>query len=143
MPGIPPERERSLAVLDVCILQSRPRIVGESGMKLAGGRRHAATSAHWTVSNLPSLWQATVSSAPPTPRREMLVRTWCIVGAGIVGLSVAYELVSEGSSVVVLDDGSHRGRHDGAHFRPSLNALDDRYTKLERLLAPEQVRCGG
>lgn len=57
----------------------------------------------------------------------------CIVGAGIAGLTTAYLLAREGKSVVVLDDGpigSGMTQRTTAHLS---NALDDRYTNIERL----------
>lgn len=57
----------------------------------------------------------------------------CIVGAGIAGLTTAYFLTQAGKSVIVLDDGpvaSGETERTTAHLS---NALDDRYTELERL----------
>ena len=57
----------------------------------------------------------------------------CIVGAGIAGLSTAYELLRGGKSVIVLDDGpivSGETERTTAHL---VTALDDRYFELERL----------
>src|SRR5215467_5641613 len=57
----------------------------------------------------------------------------CIVGAGIAGLSVAYLLSREGKSVVVLEAG-HIGFGETSRTTGHLsNALDDRYSELERL----------
>src|SRR5215212_10243980 len=52
-----------------------------------------------------SLWEATSEAAPLNPLRENVEADVCIVGAGIAGLSVAYRLVRDGLSVVVVDDG--------------------------------------
>jgi glycine/D-amino acid oxidase-like deaminating enzyme/nitrite reductase/ring-hydroxylating ferredoxin subunit len=57
----------------------------------------------------------------------------CVVGAGIAGLSCAYQLRKEGHSVLVLDDrgiGSGETGRTTAHLS---NALDDRYHVLERV----------
>lgn len=57
----------------------------------------------------------------------------CIVGGGIAGLLIADRLTSEGLSVIVLDQGTMahgETGHTTAHF---VTALDDRYTKLERM----------
>lgn len=64
----------------------------------------------------------------------------CIVGAGIAGLTTAYLLAREGTSVVVLDDGpiaSGMTQRTTAHLS---NALDDRYTKIERLHGQKGAR---
>jgi glycine/D-amino acid oxidase-like deaminating enzyme/nitrite reductase/ring-hydroxylating ferredoxin subunit len=57
----------------------------------------------------------------------------CIVGAGIAGLSTAYELSRRGMHVVVLEDRllvSGETERTTAHLS---NALDDRYFELEKL----------
>ena len=64
----------------------------------------------------------------------------CIVGAGIAGLSVAYQLTRAGKSVIVLDDGpivSGETERTTAHL---VNALDDRYFELERLHGEKGAR---
>lgn len=64
----------------------------------------------------------------------------CIVGAGIAGLTTAYLLLRAGASVVVLDDGpvgAGETERTTAHLS---NALDDRYTFLERKHGQETAR---
>ena len=56
----------------------------------------------------------------------------CVVGAGISGLSVAYALSREGRSVVVLDDGDIGGGMTQRTTAHLANAVDDRYTEIER-----------
>jgi glycine/D-amino acid oxidase-like deaminating enzyme/nitrite reductase/ring-hydroxylating ferredoxin subunit len=64
----------------------------------------------------------------------------CIVGAGIAGLSTAYQLASEGRSVVVLDDGPIGGGESG-HTTAHLTAvLDDRYYNLASLHGAQNAR---
>jgi glycine/D-amino acid oxidase-like deaminating enzyme/nitrite reductase/ring-hydroxylating ferredoxin subunit len=57
----------------------------------------------------------------------------CIIGAGIAGMSTAYLLARAGLSVVVLDDGPIGGGETGRTTAHLSNALDDRYSELERL----------
>src|SRR6185503_5330192 len=65
----------------------------------------------------------------------------CVIGAGIAGLSVAYELAREGRSVVVLEDGTTIGGGETSRTTAHLsNAFDDRYTKVERLHGAEGAR---
>ncbi|MFL6232791.1 MAG: FAD-dependent oxidoreductase [Thermoanaerobaculia bacterium] len=64
----------------------------------------------------------------------------CIIGAGISGLSTAYHLVRNGLSVVVLDDGPIGGGETGRTTAHLSNALDDRYSELERLFGQEGAR---
>jgi glycine/D-amino acid oxidase-like deaminating enzyme/nitrite reductase/ring-hydroxylating ferredoxin subunit len=63
-----------------------------------------------------------------------------IVGAGIAGLSVAYELALAGRSVIVIDQRTICGGMTGrttAHFT---NAIDDRYYRMEELHGAEGAR---
>lgn len=56
-----------------------------------------------------------------------------MIGAGIAGLSVAYQLTNSGKSVIVLEDGpivSGETERTTAHL---VNALDDRYFELEQM----------
>lgn len=57
----------------------------------------------------------------------------CVVGAGIAGMSVAYELALTRRSVIVIDQGTICGGMTGrttAHFT---NAFDDRYFRMEEI----------
>jgi glycine/D-amino acid oxidase-like deaminating enzyme/nitrite reductase/ring-hydroxylating ferredoxin subunit len=82
--------------------------------------------------NTLSLWQAT--SILPTfesLRRDVRCDV-AIVGAGITGLSCAYELARRGRHVVVIDEG---GIGNGETSRTSAHlatGLDDRYYEIER-----------
>ena len=65
----------------------------------------------------------------------------CIVGAGIAGLSVAYELTRMGQTVVVLDDGAIGRGMTGRTTAHIVNALDDRYYDLaDRIVKLEYGR---
>src|SRR5437868_11239072 len=79
-----------------------------------------------------SYWEATAPRDQLNPLRENTSADTCIVGAGIAGLSIAYELTRSGQKVIVLDDGLiGRGMtsRTTAHL---VNALDDRYYDLEK-----------
>src|SRR5437867_3969710 len=79
-----------------------------------------------------SFWEATDEEPALHPLRENISADVCIVGAGIAGLSIAYELSHAGQRVIVLDDGAvGRGMtsRTTAHL---VNALDDRYYNLEK-----------
>jgi glycine/D-amino acid oxidase-like deaminating enzyme/nitrite reductase/ring-hydroxylating ferredoxin subunit len=80
-----------------------------------------------------SLWMQTVEMPPTSPLREDLEVDVCIVGAGIAGLTTAYLLAREGKSVAVLDDGPIGGGETGRTTAHLSNALDDRYSVLEKL----------
>jgi glycine/D-amino acid oxidase-like deaminating enzyme/nitrite reductase/ring-hydroxylating ferredoxin subunit len=87
-----------------------------------------------------SIWAATVKM--PICRRlarDLRVDV-CIVGAGIAGLTTAYLLGRSGTRVVVLDDGgiaSGMTRMTTAHLS---NAIDDRFTNLQRWQGEEGSR---
>src|SRR4026207_296043 len=82
-------------------------------------------------SNL-SFWEVTDEDTPLHPLRGNTSADVCIVGAGIAGLSIAYELSHHGQKVIVLD-GGEIGRGMTARTTAHLvNALDDRYYDLEK-----------
>ena len=64
----------------------------------------------------------------------------CVVGAGIAGLSTAYQLARAGVRVVVLDEGPIGRGETGRTTAHLSNALDDRYEWLERVHTPERAR---
>lgn len=87
-----------------------------------------------------SLWEATSSAGSLNPLREDTSADVCIVGAGIAGLSVAWQLVRDGQSVVVLDDGAI-GRGMTARTTAHIaSALDDRYYEIEKLHGEDGAR---
>src|SRR5437588_8276476 len=57
----------------------------------------------------------------------------CVIGAGIAGISTAYLLGRDGRRVIVIDDGVVGGGETGRTTAHLVNALDDRYYKLEKL----------
>lgn len=87
-----------------------------------------------------SLWLDTA----PNPEHAALTRDVtadvCVVGAGISGLSVAYLLAREGKSVVVIDDGLVGSGETGRTTAHLANAIDDRFTEMERLHGREGSR---
>jgi glycine/D-amino acid oxidase-like deaminating enzyme/nitrite reductase/ring-hydroxylating ferredoxin subunit len=87
-----------------------------------------------------SVWSATAELPSCGPLEENLHVDACIIGAGIAGLSTAYELTQHGKTVVVLDDGplvSGMTRMTTGHLT---NMLDDRYFELEKLRGQEGIR---
>jgi glycine/D-amino acid oxidase-like deaminating enzyme/nitrite reductase/ring-hydroxylating ferredoxin subunit len=67
------------------------------------------------------------------PLLENIVADVCIIGAGIAGISCAYQLNRRGKSVVVLDDGEIAGGETGRTTAHLTNAIDDRYYEIERM----------
>src|SRR6185503_1872265 len=87
-----------------------------------------------------SIWMATSEAAPPRVLTSDVDAGVCIVGAGIAGMTTAYLLAREGKSVVVLDDGPVGGGETGRTTAHLTNALDDRYSEIERLHGPDGAR---
>ncbi len=56
----------------------------------------------------------------------------CIVGAGIAGLTTAYQLINEGKRVIVIDDGRICSGETGRTSAHLTNVLDYRYMDIER-----------
>lgn len=87
-----------------------------------------------------SVWmddvQRLVIDSPELPTRVDV----CVVGAGIAGLSVAYQLVKSGRSVAIVDDGVVAGGETCRTTAHITYALDDRYFALERLHGREGAR---
>lgn len=63
-----------------------------------------------------------------------------IVGGGISGLSVAYTATKAGFDVVVLEDGNIGSGETGRTSAHLSNALDDRYSELEKMFGGEKSR---
>lgn len=63
-----------------------------------------------------------------------------VVGAGIAGLSTAYNLARAGRRVVVLDSGMPGGRQTHCTTAHLASEIDDRYTEMERLHGPEGAK---
>ncbi len=87
-----------------------------------------------------SVWAAS-AKMPKCPRLTRDVEAdVCIVGAGLAGLSCAYDLMRAGKSVIVIDDGglaSGMTQVTSAHLA---NAIDDRYYEVERMHGPDGAR---
>jgi glycine/D-amino acid oxidase-like deaminating enzyme/nitrite reductase/ring-hydroxylating ferredoxin subunit len=90
-------------------------------------------------SNL-SYWEATSDEAGLHPLRQNSSADVCIVGAGIAGLSIAYELTRTKRKVIVLDDGAIGRGMTGRTTAHIVNALDDRYYDLEKFHGEEGCR---
>src|SRR4051812_48155238 len=63
-----------------------------------------------------------------------------IVGAGIAGLSVAYNALKKGLSVVVLEDGRIMSGETGRTSAHLASALDDRFYNLEKYFGGKGAR---
>jgi glycine/D-amino acid oxidase-like deaminating enzyme/nitrite reductase/ring-hydroxylating ferredoxin subunit len=88
-----------------------------------------------------SAWMQARAGLPvPRPLEGDIEVGVCVIGAGISGLTTAYELTRRGHTVAVIDDGpliSGETERTTAHLS---NAFDDRYFVLERLHGEEAAR---
>ena len=76
-----------------------------------------------------SVWLDTQTARfDTTPESETDV---CVIGAGIAGLTTAYELLRDGRRVVVLDDGPIGGGETARTSAHLASAVDDHYSDLE------------
>lgn len=84
-----------------------------------------------------SVWMDS-TDAPELPRVTGDMRTHvCIVGAGIAGMTTAYQLARAGRAVIVIDDGQIGGGETGRSTAHLTAALDDRYYRIEKLHGSE------
>ena len=87
-----------------------------------------------------SIWMGTAE----VPQYEALARDAdadvCVVGAGISGMTTAYLLAREGRRVIVLDDGPVAGGETGRTTAHLTWALDDLYSRIERMHGAEGAR---
>ncbi len=80
-----------------------------------------------------SLWLDTEEMPQFNKLQQNLNVDVCIIGGGIGGITTAYLLMKEGKNVCLLESfeiGSGQTGRTTAHFS---NALDDRYTEIEKL----------
>lgn len=80
-----------------------------------------------------SVWMAT-QNIPDFPKLTKNIEAEiCIVGGGIAGITTAYLLAKKGADVVLLEKGRIlRGETERTTAHIS-NAIDDRYTEIERM----------
>jgi glycine/D-amino acid oxidase-like deaminating enzyme/nitrite reductase/ring-hydroxylating ferredoxin subunit len=86
-----------------------------------------------------SVWMST--DVPDVPKLNHNIRTSvCVIGAGIAGMTTAYLLARAGRAVVVIDDGEIGGGETGRTTAHITAALDDLYSKIEKLHGEEGAR---
>jgi glycine/D-amino acid oxidase-like deaminating enzyme/nitrite reductase/ring-hydroxylating ferredoxin subunit len=86
-----------------------------------------------------SLWMDEKSIAAPSLPKSVSADV-AIVGAGIAGLSCAYELAKLGRTVVVVDRGTIGGGMTLRTTAHLASACDDLYTEIEKMRGHEQAR---
>lgn len=90
-----------------------------------------------------SIWRRRPRPSYATELAEQTIVDVCVVGAGMAGLSVAYELSRQGARVAVVDQGVVGGGETGQTSAHLTNALDDRFYSLERRHGTDSARLAG
>ena len=80
-----------------------------------------------------SLWLKNIDRPDFPPLTQNLTADVCIIGGGISGLTTAYRLISEGKTIVLIDDGKICSGETGRTSAHLTNVLDDRFYELERV----------
>ena len=87
-----------------------------------------------------SFWERTAKKFRTSPLAEDLTTDVCVVGAGIAGVTTAYLLARERKNVVLVDDGPAGGGMTGRTTAHLVNAVDDGYAGIEKMLGEECSR---
>jgi glycine/D-amino acid oxidase-like deaminating enzyme/nitrite reductase/ring-hydroxylating ferredoxin subunit len=87
-----------------------------------------------------SFWERTAQKFYTSPLSENLTTDVCVIGAGIAGLTTAYLAARENRHVVLVDDGPVGGGMTGRTTAHLVNAIDDRYLDIEKMLGEECAR---
>ena len=87
-----------------------------------------------------SYWMDTAPTAERPPLQGDARADVCVVGAGIAGLSVAYELAREGKDVLVVEARQPGAGETGRTTAHLANAMDDRFQELEKLVGEDGSR---
>jgi glycine/D-amino acid oxidase-like deaminating enzyme/nitrite reductase/ring-hydroxylating ferredoxin subunit len=95
-----------------------------------------------TTGSSESLWMGVAGLPLATLESDQEVDV-CIVGAGIAGLTTAYCLTRDKRSVIVVDQGPIGGGETSRTTAHIVNALDDYYHELERLVGEEGAKLAG
>ncbi len=87
-----------------------------------------------------SYWIDSVEPITFNRLQENLKTDVVIVGGGIAGLSIAYNLVNNGKIVVLVEDGNIGSGETGRTTAHVVNAIDDRYYEIERVFGKEGAK---
>jgi glycine/D-amino acid oxidase-like deaminating enzyme/nitrite reductase/ring-hydroxylating ferredoxin subunit len=87
-----------------------------------------------------SLWTATAELPTYAPLDRDYQTEVCVIGGGIAGLTVAYQLRRAGKRVCLVDAGRIGGGDTGLTTAHLAAALDDRFVNLESVRGKEMAR---
>jgi len=112
-------------------VEQKSGVIGEERIKTSGAHR--------------SIWQRTLPTAPSFPplQRDIAMQEGCdtvIIGAGISGLTTAYELIRKGRDVVVIDARQIVGGETGRTSAHLAYYMDDTIEDLMKKHGIEQTR---
>jgi len=107
-------------------MKEEAKIPERSGKETSG-----ANTSYWSASVQP------FATRKLTTSRDTEV---VVVGGGIAGVSVAYNLSRNGVKVVLVEDGNIGSGETGRTSAHLVSALDDRYYDLEQLYGEESTR---
>jgi len=86
------------------------------------------------------LWPVTTQVPEYEPLTEDALADVAVIGAGIAGLTVAYELCLSGKQVIVLEDGELASGETSRTTAHLSNEMDDRYTEIEKVFGDDGAR---
>ncbi len=87
-----------------------------------------------------SYWTDSEPALQFAPLQQSIETDVVIVGGGMAGISIAYQLTRLGKRIVVIEDGDIGSGESGRTTAHLATALDDRYYKLERIFGKEGIR---
>ncbi|MEO8085920.1 MAG: FAD-dependent oxidoreductase, partial [Bacteroidota bacterium] len=97
-------------------------------------KNNPVSEGHW------NFWKATF---PPISYPKLNKNAECdvvVVGGGIAGMSIAYNLSRSGKKVVVIEDGAIGSGETGHTTAHLVTALDERYYELQRIFGFQDAR---
>lgn len=100
----------------------------------------SAFNTSFTSGSNTSYWTSSVPPIQYTPLAENLQTDVVIVGGGMAGISIAYNLCKSGKQVVVVEDGCIGSGETGRTTAHLASALDDRYYDLQRIFGKDGAR---
>ncbi|GAB3815390.1 FAD-dependent oxidoreductase [Pontibacter rugosus] len=86
------------------------------------------------------IWTSHTNLPLTQPLLENLTCDVCVVGAGIAGLTTAYQLSKEGKRVIVLESNSIGGGETSRTTAHLSNALDEQYYNLIKMFGKDGAR---
>jgi FAD dependent oxidoreductase./Rieske [2Fe-2S] domain. len=87
-----------------------------------------------------SFWERSAQKFRSAALHENLRVDVCVVGAGIAGMTTGYLLACAGRDVAIVDDGPVGGGMTGRTTAHLVNALDDRFYEIEKMLGKDAAR---